>query len=111
MTKRICIFAVILMLCFGMLIPTHAASPRLVDDADLLSESEETALTEKLDTASMELGFDLVVVTTFDTDGLSSRDYADDYFDYNGYGFGTNHDGALLLIDMQNRVVWLSTSG
>ena len=27
-------------------------------------------------------------------------DYADDYYDYNGYGLGDNKSGLLLLIDM-----------
>jgi uncharacterized protein len=37
--------------------------------------------------------------------------YADDYFDYNGYGYGSNYDGVLLLISMENRDWHISTCG
>ncbi len=111
MTKRICIFTVILMLCLNFVIPTYASSARLVDKADLLTDAQESTLTAKLDVVSEQLQFDLVAVTTDDTEGLSTMAYADDFFDYNDYGYGESYDGALLLIDMQNREVWLSTSG
>ena len=37
--------------------------------------------------------------------------YADDFYDYNGYGYGENRDGILLLISMENRDYWISTYG
>ena len=33
---------------------------------------------------------DIVIVTTDDAEGKSSLAYADDFFDYNGYGVGEN---------------------
>ena len=38
-------------------------------------------------------------------------EYADDFFDYNGYGFGASYDGVLLLISMEDRDWWISTTG
>lgn len=38
-------------------------------------------------------------------------EYADDFFDYNGYGFGPDHDGILLLVSMAQRDWWISTTG
>ena len=38
-------------------------------------------------------------------------DYADDYYDYNGFGCGEDRDGALLLISMEPRYVYISTCG
>ena len=38
-------------------------------------------------------------------------EYADDFFDYNGYGQGSNRDGLLLLISMEERDWWISTCG
>ncbi len=111
MTKRIRIFAVILLLLFSLALPTFAAAPRVVDQADLLTDGEEAALAQRLDAISGELNFDFVVVTADDLGGSTTQDYADDYFDYNGYGVGEGRDGALLLVDMENRIVWLSTSG
>ncbi|MBE6657409.1 MAG: TPM domain-containing protein, partial [Ruminococcaceae bacterium] len=33
------------------------------------------------------------------------------FFDYNGYGFGSSYDGVLLLVSMEDRDWWISTSG
>ena len=54
---------------------------------------------------------DIVITTTNDAQGKSSREYADDYFDYNGFGVGSDFDGILFLIDMDNREAYISTSG
>ena len=50
---------------------------------------------------------DFVVVTTEDAEGKTSEEYADDYYDYNGYA----EDGVLYLIDLDNGSVWISTAG
>lgn len=101
---------ILMVMLFGM--DVHAAHPkRLVDDADLLSDYEEEQLLSVLDRTSEKLNFDLVIVTTDSTDGKSSMDYADDYFDYNGYGMGDDYDGALLLINMGAREWHISTTG
>ncbi len=84
---------------------------RLVDDAGLLSESEFASLSSKLDNLSEQLDFDIVVVTVDGTDGKSPMEFADDYYDYNGYGYGDSHDGCLLLISMEERDWWISTTG
>ena len=58
-----------------------------------------------------EYNMDAVIVTSNNLNGKSQQDYADDYFDYNGYGVGKEKSGLLLLIDMENRNIWISTSG
>lgn len=83
----------------------------VVDNADLLTQTEENELSEKLQDISDELQFDVVVVTTNSTGSKTATEYADDYFDYNGYGRGSNNDGALFLVDMGNRKWAISTSG
>ncbi len=88
-------------------IQSFAVSSRLNDGADLLLSSEEDFLSSTLDAVSESYGFDLVIVTTNDTDGKSVMEYADDYYDNNGY----RDDGILLLIDMGGREWWISTAG
>lgn len=88
---------------------THPS--RLVDDADLLESYEEEEVLQELNEISERLDFDIVVVTTNSTDVKSAEAYADDYFDYNGYGMGDNYDGALLLVNMGNREWHISTTG
>ena len=85
--------------------------PRLVDGADLLTEREEGELLAKLDEISERQQLDVVVVTTDSTEGQEPMAYADDFYDYSGYGFGENHDGVLLLVSMEERDWWISTSG
>lgn len=113
--------AIILGICLLLLLTVgvltvgaaDAHPPRLVDNAGLLSQAEADSLRATLDQYSEELNFDIVVVTTNTLDGKTPRDYADDYFDYNGYGYGANRDGALFLryINGSSMEVWLSTSG
>ena len=83
----------------------------VVDNADLLTQTEENELSEKLQNISDELQFDVVVVTTNSTGSKTATEYADDYFDYNDYGRGSNNDGALFLVDMGDRKWAISTSG
>lgn len=90
---------------------TCFAKDRVVDDAGLLTDSEVSSISSFMDKLSEQYGMDFVIVTTNDTGNKSTEAYADDYFDYNGYGMGVNHDGVLLLIDMDNRKIWISTSG
>ena len=93
--------------------PVSAAGdlPRLVDMADLLSDSEESDLSDILDEISERQRVDIVVVTVDSMDGESAMVYADDFYDYNGYGFGNERDGILLLISMEERDWYISTTG
>lgn len=95
-------------LLLALAVPAMAAgSEYLVDDADLLSSAEERALTKALKAVSKEWDIDVVVVTADDLRGASSQSYADDFFDYGGYG----EDGILWLIDMDHRQSTISTTG
>lgn len=84
---------------------------RLVDDAGLLDQDEFEEVTEDLDEVSEKWQFDVVVVTTDSLDGKTAEAYADDYFDYNGYGYGENKDGILFLVAMNDREWHMSTTG
>lgn len=92
-------------------IPDERLLPRLVDDADLLDTSEEEELEAELDEISERQEFDVVVVTVNSLEGKTPQDYADDFYDYNGYGYGSDHDGVLLLVSMEDRDWYISTTG
>lgn len=102
-----------LFLSMNFVLPVLAADdiPRLVDEADLLSDEEETALMGQLDEISERQQVDLVVVTVNSLNGAGSMEFADDFFDYNGYGFGEERDGILFLISMEERDWYISTTG
>ena len=92
-------------------IPETRQLPRLVDRADLLSELEEEELEARLDEISERQQADVVVVTVNSLDGKSAQDYADDFYDYNGYGIGTDKSGILLLVSMEARDWHITTTG
>lgn len=104
--KMISLFAVLLVFaCF--ILPVSAASPRLVDEAGLLSSTECAAIEKRLNEISARYNVDVMIVTTDSTDGSTSMEYADDYYDYNDYA----PDGVLLLVSMEESDWWISATG
>lgn len=115
MKKRIIAVIFILAFCMTSTITVSASSkrdlPLLVDNADLLTDSEERDLNSKLDRISGEQKCDVVIVTVYSLDGKTSTEYADDFFDYNDYGYGKDCDGILLLVSTEDRDWAISTHG
>ena len=109
MKKRLFGILFAVLLCLSLSVPAFAQGnmPLLVDNADLLTDIEESALLSKLANISSNQQMDIVIVTVNDLDGETPRDYADDFYDFNCYA----EDGALLLISMENSDWYISTSG
>lgn len=80
--------------------PDSASPALLVDNADLLSESERSALLERLTELRDEWKIEVSIVTTPGIGEKSLQDYTDDFYDHNGYGYGSAHDGVMLLVNM-----------
>ncbi len=91
-------------------VPTSRQKERLLDNADLLSDAEEILLLDKLDTVSNKWNCNVVVLTVYEHSG-PIQDYADDYFDYNGFGADFNDSGILFMLSMFDREWAISTSG
>ena len=64
--------------------------PRVVDEADLLTDTEESELLAQVDEISERQQVDVAVVTVNSLEGKDIQDYTADYYDYNGYGMGEN---------------------
>lgn len=113
MKRKFAVIFMTMMLCVIVAVPVfgEAHPARLVDSASLLTAEEEGVLLEKLDAISERQQVDVAVVTTDTLDGKSPQEYADDFFDYNGYGMGTDRDGILLLVSMEDRDWYISTRG
>lgn len=110
--RKFAIFTVISLLFTLFMLPVSADDlPRVIDEADLLTASEEADLQDKIDALIDEHAFDFVIVYVDDIGASTPRAYADDYFDYNGYGCGSGRDGILLLVSMAERDWYISTSG
>ena len=106
--KKLITMLLALLITLSFAVPAFAeAMPRLVDQADLLTDAQEASLLSKLDSISNRQGMDVVVVTADTLDGKSPMAYADDFYDYNGYA----EDGILLLVSMEDSDWWISTAG
>jgi len=99
--------ALILVLSYSMPVLAWNEMPLLVDEADLLTESEEGELLSRLEAVSESGQTDVVVVTIDSLQGESAQDYADDFYDENGYA----EDGVLLLISIGDSEWYISTTG
>ena len=84
---------------------------KVIDDAELLTNEEETKLYKQVQKYIEKYNMDMVIVTINHNNKASSMEYADDFYDYNNYGIGDDKSGVLFLIDMQKRKMWISTTG
>lgn len=101
-----------------LLLPVMAlADTQVIDDAGLFNASEIARMNAIISDIEEKHQVDVVVLTTRSVpDDYSEsmwrvRDYADDCYDNGGYGMGEDNSGMLILLDMNNRVMWLSTGG
>ena len=113
MKKKISMIFFALLLSVLTAVPALAESDyeRFTDGAGLLTESEGQELLEQLDEISERQQVDVVVVTVNSLEGATPMEYADDFYDEYGYGFGEEKDGILFLISMEERDWYMSTSG
>lgn len=91
-------------------VPFSRQMPRLVDNADILSDYEEETLSKLFDSISEKWQCNIVGLTV-NSAGDDIQAYADDYFDYNGFGADYNGSGILFMLDMGDRAWCFSTSG
>ncbi len=91
--------------------PSVNEEEKIYDFADLYTESEEHNLYNKVMEYISAHNMDLVIVTIDKNNKSSPMVYADDFYDYNHFGIGKNRDGVLFLIDMENREIYMSTTG
>lgn len=83
----------------------------LVDDANLFSDEEKSSLQALIEQRSSENNMDIVILTVNTTNGKYMQDFADDYYDYNGYGVGERNDGLIFVLAMDDREWGISTTG
>ncbi|MDO4976130.1 MAG: TPM domain-containing protein [Eubacteriales bacterium] len=109
--KRLRVFALFLMLLTMVwALPVNAsssASPKVIDDAGLLSDVELSKLSEELESVSEKSDLDVVVMTVPSIGGSNAQDFADNAYDKGGY----SEDGILFLISMEERDYAFSTKG
>lgn len=101
------VFAAAIILTFVPVVPSHADSskgtPRVTDDADLLSDSEERQLEDKLAKISEKYDCDVIVLTVDNIGSVDPNKYANDFFTSNGFGMGKADSGVSLMISIESR--------
>jgi len=107
MKKRIfCLTAVIFLFCSLVFSSVTAAVysellPRIIDEASLLTSSEKELLNERIKNEILSVySFDTVILTTANLDGKLIEDYANDFYDFKGYGVNDSYDGIILVISV-----------
>lgn len=112
MKKSIIYLLLAVCMIFSVILPAGASEYYpLFDEPDLLTEGEESELIAKLENICSQKQME-VVVAAFETIGdYTPMEYADDFYDYNGYGYGENRDGLILIIVMDTSDWWISTRG
>ena len=108
----------LLVLLAILLLPTLVlADGQVIDNASLFTPDDVLTMEAIIGRIESDHQVDMVVLTTYDVpDDYSEsmwriRDYADDFYDNGGYGMGPDYSGMLILLDINNRAIWLSTGG
>lgn len=113
--KILSVFIMLVLLLGILSINTYAIDYRygVYDEADLLTAEEEHKLTAMASDWAKSLRAHIIFLTVDDAGRKSSAQVADNFYDELIYGSagGPDEDGILFLIDMDNREVYVSTSG
>ena len=127
MKNRIISIAIIFVMLFSFVFAASADSddivvfeqvertrPLVVDNADLLTDEQEKEFNEKFISFTEKYEMEIAFVTVTSLDGKTAQQFADDFYDENGYGYGENDDGLLLLYlpgEAGQRELYLTTHG
>ena len=112
MMKKVNKLWMLLWLCmvWMMTMSVSAEEYHIYDHADLLTVQEEEYLENLVTEREEQWNMNFLVVTIDDAQGKSAMEYADDFYDAQ-FSEESEEDGILYLIDMDNREIYLSTSG
>ena len=108
------LFRIIPLLLTAALLLTFRSFPmdnRVFDDAGLFTASEESQIQDAVENAVEKMNMDVVILTTYEPAEDATVAYADDYYDNNGFGIGSDHSGLIFVIDMNNRFFTITTCG
>ena len=88
-------------------------SLKVYDYAQVLTPTEEYNLKKDIDLYIANHSMDMVLVTVKYHEKSNTMNYADDFYDYNGFGIGSNYDGVIFVIDFSFGYtdIWMSTTG
>lgn len=103
------LLGLMLVLLFAVGTNVLASYEKVYDEAGLFSEEERADLNEQAISLSEHTQMDIVIVTTNDSQGKVSSDYALDFYERHGFGYEGTLDGVLYLLNMEGREVYIFT--
>ena len=112
--KRIKYILILFLMFIGINnIKAFDTSLKIYDYAQVLTSAEEDSLRSKVNLFIANHNMDMALVTVKHHDKSNTMNYADDFYDYNGFGLGSNYDGVIFVIDFTFGYtdIWMSTTG
>ncbi len=108
MKKQFIAFLMIVFLCVLSTLPAYASGYEgdIYDEANLLTDSQERSLENKLEQVAGKWNVNIVVLYALDTDDKNPTPYAEDFYDER-----YSEDGIIFMISMAQRDWVLSGSG
>ena len=106
MKKVTVIFITVILLCSLFGVNAFASREKVIDKADLLTDTEEARLGEMIDAVYETYGVDIVLLLE-DTYVSDIRKYVENYYDNGGY----KPDGIIFYISVYDRDWYMCTSG
>jgi len=111
MKRKLLTVLLVVALCISLSISASAASGAdIYDEADLLSNAEETQIAEKLLNIREQFDAQIVIMTVTTSDG-SMDTFVETVYDSTNMGCGENRDGVLLLVCMNDREYRILSNG
>ncbi|MBR5406896.1 MAG: TPM domain-containing protein [Lachnospiraceae bacterium] len=95
-------------------VPFHDDNARrVVDDAGIIPDEDEARIEQRLNEIRSGIDKDLVIYTDVSSYGMEQSVLAADFFDFNGYGCGSEYEGACLFVcmDPNDRGWWVACTG
>ena len=85
--------------------------PKMSDLSGTLDAAQINELETLLGEISTRLLVDVDVVLADSFEGMEPQEYAESYYDDNGYGYGENNRGILLAVSLSERQWWMVITG
>ncbi|MDO5747146.1 MAG: TPM domain-containing protein [Actinomycetaceae bacterium] len=85
--------------------------PNVIDLVDVLSDKTKQKLQKKSQEIAKTYTTEVTIVFTDNFDDTTSEAYADDFFDRGKFGIGTEHEGILLAVAVEQREMSVSAYG
>ena len=114
--RRLRLLLLLLIISFIGILNVKAVdtSEKVYDFANVLTTEEKELLKEKIDKYIETYNMDMAVVTVKYHNYYSTEQYADEFYDTNGFGIGSTEDGLVCVIDFSKGISFyehISTKG